>query len=149
MSSTIRFTTLQNNGQFGRSGFRTGNLPQNKASLHTGYLRRFHRPHPGGGGGGVTPVTGFPRSLVPGLFQAVPQSWVLAWGGVPHPCLGVPPDQDGVRLSHFRMAGLGGTPLATTGVPSPRSGWGTPPPPPGDSTAERVLATWRAVCLLL
>ena len=47
----------------------------------------------------------------------------------------------------------GGT-LAGTGVP-PGWGWGTPlqlglkyPPPPGDSTEERVLATQRAVRLL-
>ena len=72
-------------------------------------------------------------------------------GVPPQPGMGSPPSQvrmvDGVPLSQIRMWGTPGQ-----GTP-PQPGMGTPPPardglPPWDITAEGVLATRRAICLL-
>ena len=106
----------------------------------------FH-PHPGGGGGYPSPRF-FPRSFLgrypsPGL-------------GVPHPWWGIPiPGQKGMGCSQPGQDGVPpsqdwGNPLpqpGQDGVP-PGQDWGTPLPPPLNRTAERVLATRRAVCLL-
>ena len=86
-------------------------------------------PHPGGN---PSPRF-FPRSLAPGLFLGYPSPGEGA--GTPVPA-GATPKQ---------------------GYPPARTGWGYPPPPwlglgytllPRDRTAERALATPRAVCLL-
>ena len=84
----------------------------------------------------------FPRSLVPGPFQRVPQSW--PWSGQD----GVPPppglDDWGTPLTRSVVVPPARTRL---GYPQVRSQWGTPPPPPRQNSRANTC-TWRAVRLL-
>ena len=115
--------------------------------------------------GGGTPVPGpfpvwypsprlFLRSLVPGgysssgFFLRALVLKILSVGS----WLGVLP----VPVGRYPRTGASPPPVRPRlGYPQPEQGWGTPPPPtlvrtgiPLDRTAERVLATRRAACLI-